>query len=124
MSIEGGSYKPSNIEATGAGTEHLHQTWRDGTGTHGSAIAKFIKDTIAVGNPNYDSSVGLHVDGVTGETSQDMTEANIGYVKVYYEDNQPKKIKVRYATSGTEVFVSGLALEDYLSISSTSDIEE
>jgi hypothetical protein len=97
-----------------------HSSWEDKTdllaGKVGDFWATYTKNTSLGANREKYDEVDFHISGV-GLTSE-MRNGTLlpNKVEVFYRDGNIKKIKATYKVDNlTEVFISGKALEDFLS---------
>jgi hypothetical protein len=107
--------------------ETIKNGWENETGGFSMAITHFIKNNLSSGK--YDSLTELHL---SGHNSQVLVQIHQGEVtptevSVYYKNNTPESIKVRYDNQGVghdiDIFINGDALHDLLSLMETSSNE-
>lgn len=97
-----------------------HSSWEDKTDLLADKIADFYstytKNTSLEANGERYDSVDFHISGV-GLTSEIRNGTLLpDKVETFYKDGEIKQVKATYKVDKlTEVFISGKALEDFLS---------
>lgn len=100
--------------------ENTKNGWLNETEKYSNEILEFIKDENNF--KKYDHFSELHISGDNFSVLSSALKGELlpSDVEVFYKNNIPEQIKIRYANQGKghdiDIFISGKALDNFLSV--------